>query len=259
MEICSQDAELETTFQNWLGPKNESTYDLCKRLYNGLTDRVCRPPRKVYPDCEYEKEGWHATRFSLRTSMNLNLACIFYEKEQGGEEDTEAALCGFRDSEGGALKEAAGEKEPVLKAECEEEYQKEEKVSNTVPAERSNTDMSSNKSKVSPATHARHARMSLAGRDNFADRQKRKEKHMQEQEGDGGIVAKVYLRMAKADAAIVIMVITFYVLFGDDIRLALTGKSADGAFDALNVISLFVFLFELAVTYAADPKYRFSF
>ena len=58
MEICSQDAELETTFQNWLGPKNESTYDLCKRLYNGLTDRVCRPPRKVYPDCEYEKEGW---------------------------------------------------------------------------------------------------------------------------------------------------------------------------------------------------------
>lgn len=128
MEICSQDAELETTFQNWLGPKNESTYDLCKRLYNGLTDRVCRPPRKVYPDCEYEKEGWHATRFSLRTSMNLNLACIFYEKERGGEEDTEAALCGFRDSEGGALKEAAGEKEPVLKAECEEEYQKEEKV-----------------------------------------------------------------------------------------------------------------------------------
>ena len=101
--------------------------------------------------------------------------------------------------------------------------------------------------------------MSLAGRDNFADRQKRKEKHMMEQEGDGGIVAKVYLRMAKADAAIVIMVITFYVLFGDDIRLALTGKSADGAFDALNVISLFVFLFELAVTYAADPKYRFSF
>ena len=134
------------------------------------------------------------------------------------------------------------------------ENQKEEKVSNTVPAERSNTDMSSNKSKVSPATHARHARMSLAGRDNFADRQKRKEKHMKEQEGDGG-VAKVYLH-GKGD---------LYRNYGNLLRPLwwwysfITGKSADGAFDALNVISLFVFLFELAVTYAADPKYRFSF
>ena len=39
MEICSNDEELNKTFRNWLGPKNESSYDLCKRLYNGLTDR----------------------------------------------------------------------------------------------------------------------------------------------------------------------------------------------------------------------------
>jgi pimeloyl-ACP methyl ester carboxylesterase len=110
MEICSQDVELETTFRNWLGPKNESTYDLCKRLYNGLTDRVCRPPRKVFLSEEYDKTGWFATHFNLRTSLNLNLACIYYEKKiEGGGEDTDDECC-FKDCEGEAL-EAAGEEE----------------------------------------------------------------------------------------------------------------------------------------------------
>ena len=94
---------------------------------------------------------------------------------------------------------------------------------------------------------------------NFEERKKRKEKHMAEQEGQSGLIGAMYLRMAKADIAIVIMIITFYVLFGDDIRLAFTSKGADGAFDALNLISLFIFIFELVVTYAADRKYRGSF
>ena len=117
MEICSNDEELNKTFRNWLGPKNESSYDLCKRLYNGLTDRVCCPPRKVFTDREYEKEGWYTAQFNLRTSLNLNLACTYYTKNIRGEGGNTQNVTGIEAKDSEALKKAGGHADEQQKCE----------------------------------------------------------------------------------------------------------------------------------------------
>ena len=54
-------------------------------------------------------------------------------------------------------------------------------------------------------------------------------------------------------------ILTVYALFGDDIRLAATGRSKDDVFFALSAFCLAFFVFEMAVASISKPGYFFSF
>lgn len=54
-------------------------------------------------------------------------------------------------------------------------------------------------------------------------------------------------------------VLTIYALFGDDIRLGLTNKSADGIFDAITIACMVVFGFEIFVCSFGKAGYLFGF
>ncbi len=58
---------------------------------------------------------------------------------------------------------------------------------------------------------------------------------------------------------ILINVTTIYALFGTDICLIATDKSADIIFDSLTLVALALFLIELILATIAKPNYAFSF
>jgi hypothetical protein len=57
-------------------------------------------------------------------------------------------------------------------------------------------------------------------------------------------------------AQIIITVMIFFALFGDDFRLAVCPKSGDDAFQVITILCLVVFAAELLVNYACLPNWR---
>ena len=55
------------------------------------------------------------------------------------------------------------------------------------------------------------------------------------------------------------LAITIFALFGDDLRMAVTPKSADDTFSGLMVACLSLFGIEIILTFIVKPEYRFSF
>lgn len=55
------------------------------------------------------------------------------------------------------------------------------------------------------------------------------------------------------------LAITVFALFGDDLRLAVTDKSADDGFSAMMIVCLILFSLEIIATFIVRPEYRFSF
>ena len=92
MDICSLDPELDAIIDRHVGPRNESTLEMIRRVYNTMTDKVVRPERKVFNTKDLEDEDFTLTRFHIKASGNMNLACNFYELqhlEKAGEHSTE--------------------------------------------------------------------------------------------------------------------------------------------------------------------------
>lgn len=107
MDVCSQDKALD----NIWGPTNESTLDAIRRCYRGLTEKITNPPRRPYTNVELKKEGWSLEPFRLRTSLNANLHCVFWEKSEKDQE-----------------KKGVGEKEDGEKEDEGDEEEEEEKT-----------------------------------------------------------------------------------------------------------------------------------
>lgn len=92
MDICSLDPELDAIIDRHVGPRNESTLEMIRRVYNTMTDKIVRPERKVFNTKDLEDEDFTLTRFHIKASGNMNLACNFYELqhlEKAGEHSTE--------------------------------------------------------------------------------------------------------------------------------------------------------------------------
>mmetsp|Transcript_40550 Transcript_40550/g.61808 ORF Transcript_40550/g.61808 Transcript_40550/m.61808 type:complete len:92 (+) Transcript_40550:114-389(+) len=53
--------------------------------------------------------------------------------------------------------------------------------------------------------------------------------------------------------------ITVFALFGDDLKLLLTPKSADSTFDLLTLISMIAFILEIIISCLAKTEYWNSF
>ena len=53
--------------------------------------------------------------------------------------------------------------------------------------------------------------------------------------------------------------LTIYALFGDDIRVMATTKSADTGFDAMTILCLVVFSIEIIMSILCKRDYLFSF
>lgn len=85
MDVCSADLQIDSIFWSSVGPKNESTIEAIRRCYKGLTEKITNPERRSYQDSQLEAPGWTNEYFQLRTSMNQNLHCVFWEKENGKE------------------------------------------------------------------------------------------------------------------------------------------------------------------------------
>ena len=81
MDVCSKDLELDNIFWSSVGPKNESTLEAVRRCYRGLTSKITNPERRTFKDEQLEAPGWSTQHFQLRTSLNQNLHCVFWEKE----------------------------------------------------------------------------------------------------------------------------------------------------------------------------------
>ncbi|KAL4444740.1 hypothetical protein ABPG74_015948 [Tetrahymena malaccensis] len=58
---------------------------------------------------------------------------------------------------------------------------------------------------------------------------------------------------------LILAVFTIYALFGDDIRVATTTKGADPYFDAITIICISAFAFQIIIQSITQPQYRFSF
>ena len=61
-----------------------------------------------------------------------------------------------------------------------------------------------------------------------------------------------------AKMQVVITVMIFFALFGDDFRLAVCPKSADDTFQVITIFCLFVFAAELGVNFVCLPDWRFG-
>ena len=59
--------------------------------------------------------------------------------------------------------------------------------------------------------------------------------------------------------AVIMILLTIYALFGDDVRLTASEKPDDGIFFTLSIIALFFFTLELTLNMLAKPGYVPSF
>lgn len=70
---------------------------------------------------------------------------------------------------------------------------------------------------------------------------------------------KIYKKLESKSFSVLMTLLTIYALFGDDIRLAFTGKSNDTVFFSLAAVSFFFFFLEVFLMTYAKRGYRFSF
>ena len=58
---------------------------------------------------------------------------------------------------------------------------------------------------------------------------------------------------------IMITIVVFYALFGDDLNIALFNNTADKYFDIMTILVIIIFTIEIALTLVARPEYNNSF
>jgi hypothetical protein len=67
---------------------------------------------------------------------------------------------------------------------------------------------------------------------------------------------KILAKLNGNAAQIIITIMIFFALFGDDFRLAACPKSADDVFQVITILCLVVFAVELLVNYVCMPNWR---
>eukprot|EP00418_Pyrodinium_bahamense_P049932 CAMPEP_0179173142 /NCGR_PEP_ID=MMETSP0796-20121207/85425_1 /TAXON_ID=73915 /ORGANISM="Pyrodinium bahamense, Strain pbaha01" /LENGTH=1058 /DNA_ID=CAMNT_0020876339 /DNA_START=138 /DNA_END=3312 /DNA_ORIENTATION=+ len=80
-----------------------------------------------------------------------------------------------------------------------------------------------------------------------------------EQRPCGCVVSCLRDLVQSSTFSIGMFMLSFYVLFGDDLRLAFFGKDADAVFNGITIFSIALFTFELVITSIALEDYFLSF